>query len=221
MRITFVLLIYLTAIIGLPPSVYAKDCQVIKVAGSNLWLPMSFVAPDAGDPVGIAYDLIKHVGKKLGIPVEIDTELPWKRLQLYVYLGKYDLITSIYWNEERAKKYLYTESFFVNHTRVWVVKGREFPFTEFKDLIGRVGGIPFGGSIGQEFDAFAKAHGLKLEGVKNKDQRFKKLLSGRNDYVLNDYLDVKTYLKQKGLQDKFVALDKVVVENKVYFAMSH
>ncbi|MCP3926409.1 MAG: amino acid ABC transporter substrate-binding protein [Desulfobacterales bacterium] len=209
-----IILIFLNMVVN------AQECKVLRVAGANGWLPMSFTDPSTGKPVGVAYDFARLVGKKLKRAVVIRNELPFRRILKYLEDGELDICVSLYWNEERAAKYLFTEPYFVNQTRVWVVKGKEFPFKTFDDLIGRVGGIPAGGSLGAKFDAFAKAHNLKLEEVKTKKQRFFKMLRGRTDYLLQDYYDGLTFLKHHGLQDQFVALDRPLSENKVYFAVS-
>ncbi len=220
MRNTIVLFICLMGAIGWPPALSAQEYHVLRVAGADGWLPMSFADPDTGEPVGVAYDFVRFVGKQLQLPVKINNKMPFKRILMFLEDGELDICASLYWNEKRAAKYLFTDPYFMNQTRVWVVKGQEFPFKTFDDLIGRVGGIPLGGSIGVEFDAFAKTHNLKLVGVNTKEQRFQMLLLGRTNYLLQDYFDSLVFLKQQGLRDQFVALDQPVAENKVYFAVS-
>ncbi len=199
---------------------YAQECEVLRAGSTHGWLPVAYLVEETGETPGIAHDLLRYIGEQLNIPVEIDAKVPWKRMLAYLESGKLDLCAAIYWTEERDKIYKYTVPFYTNEARVFVKKGNEFEFDSFDDLIGLRGGIPSGGSFGNEFDTFAKENNLKLEGVKTKEQRVTKLLAGRNDYFLQDYLDGMLYLKQEGLQDQVVALPHPVATTEVYFAFS-
>ncbi|SLM31402.1 conserved exported hypothetical protein [Desulfamplus magnetovallimortis] len=200
--------------------IHAQECHVLRVGGTSEWLPVAYINQETQKPEGISYDLAKIVGEGLNIPVIIDATLPWKRMMLYVEMGRLDMIAAIYWTQERDTLYQYTAPYFVNEARVFVVKGKEFPFEKLEDLIGRTGGIPLGGSFGEVFDIFAKANQLKLEEVTTKEQRVKKILAGRNDYFIQDYLDCILYLKQVGLRDQIVPLPHPVSTTEVYFAVS-
>ena len=197
-----------------------QACQVLRVAGANNWLPVAYTNKDTGEPEGIAYDFAKIVGKELNIPIEIDATLPWKRVLHYLEHGEIDMTVSLYWTKERDAKYQYTKSYHKNEARVFVVKGKEFSFEKFEDLIGRIGGLMIGTTIGEEFDAFAIDHKLRLEGVKTMKQITKKLLKGRNDYFISDYLHGMLFLKEAGLQGQIVALPHTVSTASVHIALS-
>ena len=201
-------------------SVNAQECQVLRVGGNIDWLPVTYINQETQELEGIALDLVLFIGEKLGVPVNIDAELPWKRMLFYLARGNLDLGAAIYRTKEREELYQYTASYFMNEARVFVLKGKEFPFEQFEDLIGRTGAIPSGGSFGDKFDTFAKEHALKVIGVATKKQRVGMLLRGRTDYFIQDYLDGMMYLKLNGLQDKVVALPYPVSTTNIYFAMS-
>ncbi len=197
----------------------AQACQVLRVAGENDWLPVAYINKDTGEPEGIAYDFAKIVGKELNIPVELDATLPWKRVLNYLELGKIDMVASLYWTKERDAKYRYTKSYHKNEARVFVVKGKEFSFEKLEDLMGRVGGLTLG-SYGEEFDIFANQHKLHLDRKKSLKQLTKKLLAGRYDYFILDYLNGMLFLQESGLQGQIVALPHPVSAAAVYFALS-
>jgi len=200
--------------------VNAQECDILRVAGSDRWLPVSYVNEETQEPEGIAYDFAMLVGEQLKIPVEIHATLPWKRMLLYLEKGNIDMSVAMYKTKERQEVYQFTDSYLVNTARVFVKKGQEFPFERLEDLIGLTGGIPPGGSFGEKFDTFAKDHKLKLAAVATKEQRFLMLLNGRTDYYIQDYLDGTISLQQSGLQDKVVALPHPVSITKVYFSLS-
>jgi len=200
--------------------VNAQECNVLRVAGTSNWEPVAYINQETHKPTGIAYDFSKIVGEKLNIPVEVDADLPWKRVLRKLKFGEIDMTAGIYWTKERATLYQYTSPIFTNNVRVFVVKGKEFPFEKLEDLIGRVGGVPLGGSFGEEFDTFARKHKLKLESVERRKQLVTKTLLGRNDYFIQDYLDGMRYLNKAGLQGQIVALPYPLSITNVYFAIS-
>lgn len=220
MRARIQVLLCLVVHVVLAMDAAAQDCSVLRVAGSDDWLPVTYVNQEAGEPKGLAFDFATIIGEPLGISLDITASIPWKRALAYLEDGTIDMVAAIYWTTERAAKFVYTEPYFENEARVFVLKGQEFPFDQLDDLRGRTGGIPLGGSFGEVFDSFADEHQLTLEGVSSKEQRVMKLMAGRNDYFINDYLDVMLYLRMKGLQDKMVPLPHPVSTTGVYFALS-
>jgi polar amino acid transport system substrate-binding protein len=159
-----------------------------------------------------------EVSDRLSIPFEFN-QLPWKRSLVYLSEGKLDIILGIYWTKERAEKFYYTTPILKNEARVFVLKKNQFKFKELSDLIGRRGDIPLGGSFGEDFDQYAKAH-LTLSALGNKEEHIGRLQLKRSDFFISDYADAIAVIHQKGLQDKIVALAKPVSTTYVYFAVS-
>ncbi len=197
----------------------AQACQVLRVGGTDDWQPVATINKKTGEPEGIAHDFAKIVGERLNIPVELDATLPWKRMLHYLENGKIDMTAALYRTQDREVLYQFTSPYFENEARVFVVKGKEFSFEKLEDLIGRVGGAMLG-SYGEEFDAFAKQHKLKLERVKSMKQLTQKLLLGRNDYFILDYLNGMLFFKEAGLQGQIIALPHPVSTSAVHIALS-
>ena len=203
----------------LTPIANAQECKVLRVGGTANWLSVAYVDAETKEPLGIGHDLARVIGEKLNIPVELDALIPWKRMLLYLKQGKLDMTAAIFFTQQRAAEYQYTKSYFANTSLVYVLKGKEFAFDKFEDLVGLVGGSSVG-SIGDEFDTFAIEHKLRLEKVRSVEQLTKKLLAGRNDYFISDTLMVSQHLKQNGLEDKIVSLPHPVSKTSVFFALS-
>jgi len=198
----------------------AQECKVLRSGGASNWYPVSYINQQTLKAEGIAVDLVRFVGEKLAVPVTVDMKTPWKRKLVYLARGDLDLSVAIYRTQEREEWYLYTSSYFVNESRVFVLKGKEFHFEQLDDLVGRIGGIPNGGSFGDEFDTFAKNKALNLQGVESKMQLIKMLLLRRTDYFIQDYLDAMMYLRLQGLQDDVVGLPTPISTVEVHFALS-
>jgi len=199
--------------------VNVQACQVLRVAGANDWPPVAIINKDTREPEGIAYDFAKIVGKELNIPVELNATLPWKRMLSYLEKGKIDMTAALYLTKEREVLYQFTTPYFENEARVFVVKGKEFSFEKFEDLIGRSGGLSLG-SYGEKFETFAKQHKLHLGRDKSATLLTRKLLAGRYDYFILDYLNGMLYLKDEGLQEQIVALPTPISTEPVHFALS-
>ena len=199
--------------------VNAQECKILRIGGTTDWLPVAYINKKTGEPEGIAHDFAKIVGEKLNIPFELDATLPWKRMLHYLENGKIDMTAALYKTKEREVLYQFTTDYFKNESRVFVVKGKEFTFEKFEDLIGRVGGLTLG-SYGEEFEIFAKQHKLRLERVKTLKQMTKKLLLGRNDYIILDHLNGMLFLKKSGLRGQIIALPYIVSIAAVHIALS-
>ncbi len=197
---------------------FGQQCDVLKVGSTQDWHPVTYIDSQSGAVRGIANDLARLLGQELGIPVEIDIETPWSRMLHNVQSGELDMVSALYWTSERDRRYLYTQPYFVNQARVFVPKGKEFPFSQLADLKGRTGVVPLGGSFGEEFDTFRVEHKLKLIAVERKERKGKMILAGRADYFIHDYLDGISYLKRYDLMEEIVALPHPISTTEVYFA---
>ncbi len=138
----------------------------------------------------------------------------------YAEVGKLDMVASLYWTKERGKVYTYTEPYLMNEARVFVLKNKKFKLEKLEDLIGLMGGTPYGGgSYGDKFDLFTKKH-LDLVKATSKQQHINLILNERVDYFILDYQDGMIYLKNNELENKIVPLDYPISTTKVHFAFS-
>jgi len=200
----------------------AQECRQIRVAsGAFNWEPISYQNKETLKYYGVAFDVLTEVVKRLDLSV-ITLDLPFKRLLMYLENGSLDIALALYKNKERETKYLYTRAYFHNEARIFVKKGKEFPFNSLEDLVGRAGMAPAGGSFGDEFDSFASASlNLHLLYKKPYKETFHKLIiNDRKDYFIADYLDGMMGIKRAGLKGKIVPLAHPVENNDVHFAFS-
>jgi len=198
----------------------ADECSSIHVGKSSNWFPVAYDNTNTGTGEGIAIDILMLVEQHLGIPVEIDQELPWLRVHKQLENGSLDMITGLYWTSKRTDYLQYTEPYFINEARVFVLKENHFEYQTIEDLKNKVGGLPTGSSYGEQFDNFAEKYALPVERVDDKEQLFGKLLAGRNDYLILDFNDGMAFIKQSKLEQKIVALPQPVSVTDVFMAIS-
>lgn len=132
---------------------------------------------DKGTTKGVAVDLAKAIGAKAGYSVSVET-CPWTRCQ-QIAETEGAFIVGFSKNDERLKKFTYTDSYMDDEVVIVVRKGKEFPFAKDEDLKGKVIGAQLGSSFGPRFE--------KLKGIMKVDSdsadvlRMKKLHAGRID----------------------------------------
>jgi len=135
-----------------------------------------------GKVLGVYPAILAEAFKKMGVPLEMEA-VPWKRAIAAIDEGKAG-VGGIYKNEERLKKYDYSDKLFDEVIQVYVRKGAEFAFSGVPSLIGKKVGVLRGWSYGDDFDAAAKAGKIITDEAEGDAQNFAKLAAGRIDAVL-------------------------------------
>ena len=99
------------------------------------------IAYQNGDKiVGAAPTLVETIAKQLNVPLESKSMGTWEEAQAAARDGQADMIFGIYYNDERATYLDYVQpAFTFDDVAIFVVKGKEFPFADKNDLIGKKG----------------------------------------------------------------------------------
>ncbi|MCP4105164.1 MAG: transporter substrate-binding domain-containing protein [Desulfobacteraceae bacterium] len=168
---------------------------------------------------GVAAELAKTVFTEIGVPYEIKTTGPWKRVQMNAREGAIDVITSAYTNPERQTYMDYTIPFMKDPVSVFVMKGNIFPFNRWEDLIGKRGNTVLGESYGKEFDQFIEQK-LQVERTSRVIQNFLKLEKGRVDYAIIGLYPGLACATVTGYKDKIEVLSNPIVEENFYMTFS-
>ncbi|MGH9340677.1 MAG: substrate-binding periplasmic protein [Acidobacteriota bacterium] len=196
----------------------ADDCAKITATGHPQYPVIAFKEGD--NIVGAAPDLVAAIAKKLDVPLESKYMGSWEEAQEAAREGKADLIFGIYYNEARAGYLDYVQpAFMYDDVAVFVVKGKEFPFTGRDDLIGKKGVTNKGESYGDAFDAFMndKLDVTRTDGI---DDAFDQLLAGKADYLIAGYYPGLAEAAASGLKDQVVALDQALLTAEMFVALS-
>ena len=201
-------------------AVNVTSCDVLRASGSLGWYPYFIEDEATGEITGASIDLLEAMAPELGVEgVEVVSDLPWNRLFIRLEKGTLDVISAVYWTEEREELYHYTNPYMEDEIRIFVLKGNEFEFDEWSDLKGKRGGRPLGGSYGEEFDRYAEENLIQDE-AKGAEANFKKLLLGRIDYLIYAYWDGRAYMQRAEIEDEVVILPNPVITNDVHFLLS-
>ncbi len=196
----------------------ADECAKIIATGHPQYPVIAY--KDGDNIVGAAPSLVEAIGKAINVPVESKYMGTWEAAQAAARDGKADMIFGIYYNDERATYLDYVQpAFTYDDVAVFVVKGKEFPFKDKSDLIGKKGVTNQGESYGTEFDAFMKDK-LDVARTDGIDDAFKDLLDGKADYLIAGYYPGHAEAARAGIKDKIVALDQALLSQEMFVAFS-
>src|SRR5215475_7747468 len=163
----------------------ADECTKITATGHRYYPVIAY--RDGDNIVGAAPTLVETIAKQINVPLESKYMGTWEEAQAAARDGKADMIFGLYYNDERATYLDYVQpAFTFDDVAIFVVKGKEFPFSDKNDLIGKKGVTNQGESYGNEFDAFIKEK-LDVARANGIDAAFKDLLDGKADYLIAGY----------------------------------
>jgi len=198
----------------IPPSQADEKCTTFSGNGINNWYPFSYRNSE-GKLTGIVVDGTHEALKRIGLSLEIAPDKPWKRIMYDLEQGRLDMVLGAYWNAERATKYYYSEQLGTDELRVFVKDGKQFSLTSPEDLIGRSGMRLLGGSLGDEFDTFAKQH-LNFMEVPKSDSIVVMLQNNRADYGILGYVEGLQHIHALNMQGKIIPLSMPILSNSMH-----
>ena len=140
---------------------------------------------DDGNVVGSDVDIIRELGKRLKIKIDIEL-VPWVRVLSMIESGKADGGFPLFMTTAREDFALYTKvPIHVSVMTVYTKSESEFEYKDFKNLYKKRIGINRGYSISKEFDLAAKAGEIEIVEVETIDQLTKMLINDRLDAIVS------------------------------------
>jgi len=173
-----------------------------------------------GKIVGACAEVTQTLFAKFGIDVDLSYIGPWKRCQRAIQAGKIDINICSFTNPARqAYSQFITTPMGYNDNAIFVKKGREFSFSNWDDLKGRVGIMMLGVSLGEDFDRFL-AQNIKLVRVNTNRQVFGLLERERADFAPYGRYSGAALLKSRGQDKLFSILEPPAIKGELYISMS-
>lgn len=197
-------------------------CEHLVATGNPEYPPYLWRDPQNPQQlIGANADLLKEIGKQLGVTIDVLYTGPWSRAQNEARSGRVDLIAGAFLTLPRLETMDYVHpAFFTTSSVVWVRKGEAFEYNGWDDLRGRTGGTLVNNSFGQAFDSFAKAN-LSIEEVPSLTQALQKLLLGRTDYVIYERYPGAALAATLGMQEDLETLEPPISSEGLYLTLSH
>jgi len=188
------------------------------ISGHPGWPPYTW--QQGNTLTGIGVELAETVLRDIGATGKVVAIGNWARVQAETSAGNVDIVASIYATDDRRRTMLFPSPAYVEDTNVvWVGKGREFPFREWKDLVGKQGTAMRGESYGEDFDRFIRDH-LTIDRVDKPEANLAKLVLGRADYYPFSVHGGRVQIRKYGYEGRIVQLPEVLSREGVYLAVS-
>ena len=218
MKRCFCLIVFVALTLTGNAALAADECTKITATGHRYYPVIAY--RDGDKIVGAAPTLVETIAKQINVPLESKYMGTWEEAQDAARDGKADMIFGLYYNDERATYLDYVQpAFTFDDVAIFVLKGKEFPFTDKNDLIGKKGVTNQGESFGNEFDAFMKEK-LNVARANGIDGAFKDLLDGKADYLIAGYYPGLAEAAREGVEDKVGPLKQALLSQEMFVAFS-
>lgn len=170
---------------------------------------------------GFFSDVFREAARRAGFEVSLAL-YPVKRLEAYSQTGEIDGVAALLHTKEREQYLIYSQMpIMVSRGRVFVKKGREFPFSAISDLKGKKIGIIAGWAMNNaELTQALREGTLQAEAVALHDQNLKKLMAGRVDCIIGTENLTWYHAHKLGIAENLVALHRPVAEYSVFVGVS-
>ena len=182
-------------------------------------VPLSY--EENGIIKGYFTDMFLEAAHRAGFEVHLRA-YPLKRVEEYLQSGEIDGVVSMVHTKAREEYLIYsTTPIAIGHTRVFVKKGRAFPFKSANDLVGKKIGAIVGWKTGNQALEQAIEEGtLQIEKVTQLEQNLKKLMADRIDCFIGTELLTWYRANKLEVAEYLEALKTPVSELSVFFAVT-
>ncbi|WP_143452297.1 substrate-binding periplasmic protein [Lacimicrobium alkaliphilum] len=206
---------------AIQPEVQARQtCEQLKAVVSENWFPVSFAVPsDTSRISGIAVELLLQTARELSVELSFVRPLPWKRAQLWLEMGKVDLIIGHYSNQYREQNWLMSKALFTNDIRIFYPVKYQGIITRLADIEGLKGVVPAGASYGDRLDRKIRRLATTQE-FKDNFAMLGAVLQGKFDFAVSALHDGQAHLARMGIQDQLTVSPFSLGANTVHFSFS-
>jgi polar amino acid transport system substrate-binding protein len=129
---------------------------------------------------GFYTELSREAFQRVGYTLEVEF-LPWKRALELARQGDYDGILGMYYTEQRANDFIYTESIYDDEIVFFSRKGETITYTTLRDLTPYTIGVLLGAA---EIERLKQEPDLTFIEASGQDINVKNLMAKRVDLVL-------------------------------------
>jgi polar amino acid transport system substrate-binding protein len=182
-----------------------------------------YIVSEKNEVTGPYIDIISAVLDNLGYDYEF-VILPWSRLLSAVETGEVDLAFPLYDNVERRKFFYYSEEpIGFSQMNVFGLQGSDAEYDGnlsllSDDLIGVVQDYFYS----TEFEQSINEGVITTDTAITSDKNIEKLIQGRVDLIVEDFVVVKEYERMNNLDQKLIALEQPITRdyNHIVFTKS-
>ena len=186
--------------------------HTLVVAVDESLYPYTYTGPK-GDAAGADVDLLKAAAKRIGIELRF-VPIPWKRVQQMLKAGDVQLAMPLFFTPERDRYAQYIVPVHYSATALFMVKDRSFTFKDIRDLYGKTIGYNRGYALPDELAQAVRQNKVVAEEVNATQQNVQKLLLGRLDAFVGNYVNTISALCGIPGSENVVASPRLLSTNR-------
>jgi polar amino acid transport system substrate-binding protein len=205
------------AVILLVITSISDACETLTVNGANHWYP--YFSRHNPQHLGIMGDIVTRAAERVGIKIDLQPPMPWKRVLFDLGSGRLDIIAGSLKTQQREKKFNFSDAIHYVDLRVFVRRNRRFHFSQMSDLVGKTGGKLRGMSLGEKADEYSFNY-LVIDDVPSPKSLFQMIESGRLDYGIFYGSTGKQEVEKYNLTSTIEILPRAVATEGLYIAFS-
>lgn len=194
-------------------------CEKIRVNGEHNWFDVSYRVNAQAPLQGLAVDLANRVFAEVGIDVEYQAMVPWKRQFLQLETGDLDVVVAAFYNQQRGSKFVFSDAVGVEYSTAFIHKEQSAAFSGLVSLQGKRGIQMLGSSFGDKFDSYAKQN-LTISTMGDLDRAIKLIALKRADYLLYATHGGRLKIADTEYADVLVDMQPSISEQNIYMVMS-
>ena len=153
--------------------------RAVITVGSELDYPPYALVDEDGNPDGFSVDLIKAVGKEMGLTLKFVTG-PWNKVKGKLMRGEIDLLPLVAYSKERARYFDFSHPHIISRASIFIRKDTDI--TSAEDLRGKEV-IVMRGDANHEYIVSTNLTS-KVTLTDSFEEAFKLLAAGKHDFVL-------------------------------------
>lgn len=180
------LLIGLTTLLLLTGTSALMAQKKLFFIGDNDFPPFSF--KQEGKIVGRDVEIVEAIAKRLKFEINIAL-FPFKRLLEFTKAGKCDGSFALFKTPEREQfaHYVTAKPLHESTYKLFVLKGKSFPFTSLEHLKGKTIGKNLGFAVSPEFDKMVRENVIKVVEAEGIRRNMINLYQGEVDAISANY----------------------------------
>lgn len=189
------------------------------------WPPYEFLVNEPGNRhiSGFSTDIIVAILKKMNVGINDNIkQYPWIRADKMIREGSADLLYTATNNDEREKETYYAYEPLIDSCWSFFIRKEDegkINYNSLDDFNGKRIGVVRGFAYPAEFRDYLKKEN-SFEEVTTDDLNVRKLIGKRFDIIIMDYINGLRLLKDLGVTDKVVALQKPLKKISLYAVFS-
>jgi polar amino acid transport system substrate-binding protein len=189
-----------------------SDKGVLSLAGPP-WVPFLY---ENSPRKGLATEIVSEALSRAGYQLEISIK-PWRRVLAEAEKGVVDVLIGLWFNEQRAKNFYYSEPYYLNKINFVTLKSQAFTYQSLNEIKTRTIGVRKGASFGSDFD---QASYLNKVSTLNSMSMLKMLALGRFEIGIDDRLILSRLMqKEPDLSAQLSMIEPSYTERALHMAV--